>query len=855
MSAYIVAHGTINGWSIFPSSENRQDILFLEDIRAELNTDIQGNNGFQIRLTPNGVWFSIIRVMIDGERPGHGVGFFAISAFVPSTHYIAGAVIKEVLINAMNHYITNFTDGVMTRSIGVDWSFINAYAAMLNGQLRPRSKQVSINLSQSSNIAYIQNGIGDVADFFDKPFQPDYANYKAVFFNMSILNPARLLSYASLSIDLNDVLLDITYDNHQGYLFPKLPKQCRKSQLSNLVFTIDKPYHDSVQVRLADGVIDETGGTLIVKIPDFEPKLYEVKFICDFPKVVKSITARSSKNSKDTRNVDLSKQPWKIGFRGEEITYNWSLSIDTYDTHEVQSNNSFCPNDCLDKDFLINLVPIRKISVQFVLKNQKDPVKIDQIKNGLTILSSITRKSINYKFEDNVISFTLPVNEDFEVKFTNDYYHGYRLIGDKQEISDDEYVCKIEKQNQTSPKELSHIGRTISFYFDEDISPNSVQILYDNKVVKLDNYNQYVFPKGMHRQSLSVSPLEYEIILNDNDKDGVVVKRKKSEDNNTKKKIIILSLIAGMVVLLGLITAGVYYLMSRKIELSKAREYIQKDELLLKNLMEYNNVFTKNDPISDTISAYISLRKCLDEAKLDLLGEIELTYLSDNDKKLINDLNIYKDKQIFDSIATIEDKSSMPLSELRIKISDYSYSIDHPQVSTCVDTVTSSLSGNKPEKNKRSYAYNYLHSVWQKNKSQWNAKDIKLALGKYNDSDSTINLKNKNKEAYVILQRLKWLSCRESLNNCDWDNLAAYVNYKDDSVKKDYIPEQDILNFVKDLLNPQNIEARKSLQNYIVNTPDFPEKSFEEVKGLWGRYKANTSSNNPNDEGMQEVFS
>ena len=236
MSIYIVAHGTVNGYQKIPSTiiGGGEELSVLTDIRTEFdntNTMLTKQPGYLLQMSPTGVWISIAKPFIDGERSGNGAGFFAFSLFLPKEIQIEGKKIKEVLDDLMGAYLT-MCPGFMTRNINVDWSFVAEKAKELSGYSKQRTKSINIDCSQLNKFAYvIAENDERVIQFLDKPFQFEFGSFKAVFIGTHLQHPMRLTMQEKIDIDFEDELYDIVWKGDVG-AWPNLERKVRKKEIA-----------------------------------------------------------------------------------------------------------------------------------------------------------------------------------------------------------------------------------------------------------------------------------------------------------------------------------------------------------------------------------------------------------------------------------------------------------------------------------------------------------------------------------------------------------------------------------------------------------------------------------------------
>ena len=215
--AYIIAHGTVNGYNkVFQPTNCGNEIQVITDIRAEFDntsTMLKKPMGYLLQISPNGVWISVIKLLFDGERSsGSGEGFFSFSAFIPCQQIVEGVILKQTLDNLMTKYLTMLSKEYFTQNIGIDWSFVEQASKELDKQCKQRTKSINTYYTSSDKFAVINIEKDEqVAKYLDKPFQPEYGAYKAVFIGSELQNPNRLSAHTLLYIDLENEVYDVIW--------------------------------------------------------------------------------------------------------------------------------------------------------------------------------------------------------------------------------------------------------------------------------------------------------------------------------------------------------------------------------------------------------------------------------------------------------------------------------------------------------------------------------------------------------------------------------------------------------------------------------------------------------------------
>lgn len=285
--AYIIAHGTVDGYRKIKQGlpiGTEQNVL--TDIRVEFdNTTTMLNKpcGYLIQMAENGVWISIVKLLLDGERSGKGPGFFAFSAFLPTNQVVDGRIIKQTLDNLLEQYLARIGDDC-TKNVGIDWSFVEQASASLNEQCRKRNKFAKTNYyvtsSNEKKIAYIDiHSDAEIEQYLDKPFQPEYGEYRAVFLGTHLQYPDNLATQTPLTIDFENEEYEIIWTGDKNaYPDVYLPQSIRKKEIQTKTLEFKKECYKCQTLRFAEGEINSANATLTLEIPKLEPIEYVVPF-------------------------------------------------------------------------------------------------------------------------------------------------------------------------------------------------------------------------------------------------------------------------------------------------------------------------------------------------------------------------------------------------------------------------------------------------------------------------------------------------------------------------------------------------------------------------------------------------
>lgn len=524
---YIIAHGTVNGYNkVYQPSNCGNEINVITDIRSEFdNTDtmLEKPIGYLLQIYPNGVWISVVKLLFDGERSGNGPGFFAFSAFVPTQIYIEGSVIKQTLFNLMNTYLTMLSKEYYTRNIGIDWSFVELASKELNAQCKPRKKNIKINYTPSDKFAFVNVETDDhVAKYLDKPFQPEYGAYKAVFIGSQLLNPNRKSTYNQLSIDIENDVYDVIWKGSE-YDFPDLPNVVRKNEIDTKYYVFSKTYFENRIVYLKDGDIDDVNTTITINVPQLEPIRYSLKFNINHPEGVVAIIAKNT-----VAKPLVSDDKESLVFEGEQVSMLWHIVIQTNESF-LPKEFDIIPFDHINNEYEIQLEEAQLIKVRILYEGNLDTNKQSQ-RIKFYNKHTATIEHGEYKNDTKCIEFRIHRNEDF--------LDVYNVSLDDYNIREyDLSLIRIDGNNNivnvNIKKKISSIivanGKTIKVRVPRNIADSKIEYSYREKSDTLIDccpmYEEYkVFkmnvPNDLHRNEITFNiagkPLNVHIASEDN---------------------------------------------------------------------------------------------------------------------------------------------------------------------------------------------------------------------------------------------------------------------------------------------------------------------------------------------------
>ena len=514
--AYIIAHGTVNGYQKIQNtlSDNRE-LQILTDIRTEFdNTSsmLTKSEGYLLQMSPSGVWVSIVKTLMDGERSGGGAGFFAFSAFIPKEQMIAGQQLKKVLDKLMQHYLS-LCPNFMTRNINVDWSFVTNASAELNVLSQPRRKTIDTHYTPSNNFAYVQATTEEqIIQLLDKPFQPEYGKYTAVFLGTHLQHPMRLTQQICLNIDLENEEYDIIWNgNVNGW--NNLPYKVRKKEINSGSYTFKKDYYNPTTIPYLSGERDDANTTLILDVPNLQPQINQITLQYSLPgaSIVVGVTNLPVEQIKGTTLI----------FKGEEFTKTWEIYPVPLSDEYKFDKFSLTPCDCQNGIYPVNIIKMQHISLQ-ILEDNKN--QTSGWWRALTIQNKHTKANVTLSSpKGNTLSILIPEGENFshDYKISLKSSNEYSIDDTAYQISNSLYHVNINKKQTKSIEIKPSNTRTIYLDVPERIDIKDLSATLNNGKLQLHNKSVKV-ANEVHSDQIRFSyknvPLKSKCAKEDNSK-------------------------------------------------------------------------------------------------------------------------------------------------------------------------------------------------------------------------------------------------------------------------------------------------------------------------------------------------
>ena len=511
--AYIIAHGTVNGYQKIQSTlSDNKELQILTDIRTEFdNTSsmLTKSEGYLLQMSPSGVWVSIVKTLMDGERSGGGAGFFAFSAFVPKEQMIAGQQLKIVLDKLMQHYLS-LCPNFMTRNINVDWSFVTDAAAELNALCQPRRKAINTCYVPSEQFAYVPITTNEeIVQYLDKPFQLEYGKYKAVFLGTHLQHPMRLPQQTHLEIDLENEEYDILWNgNVNGW--NDLPYKVRKKEIASGSYTFKKDYYNPTIVQYSSGVRDDANTTLTLNVPNLQPQINQITLQYNHPEAVIRV---------DIPHLPLEQIKGSVlFFKGEEFAHEWEVMPLICGNYKCDKF-SFTPCNCPNGIYPVNIIKMQQIFLQIL---QNGNIQTKQWFDSIDIKNCKTNEKQEKRLLGNDISILIGAGENFLQNYNLTFSgNGYRITN-PQSAGNTFYHISIIKNESSTTKKKESTTRKVYLELSKKIVVNQLSATLNSRNISIDTLSSSIsIEKQEHRKDVKFSYNGLPLKSRNKDKDRI----------------------------------------------------------------------------------------------------------------------------------------------------------------------------------------------------------------------------------------------------------------------------------------------------------------------------------------------
>ncbi|KFC59188.1 hypothetical protein FEM08_20490 [Flavobacterium gilvum] len=190
-------------------------------MRSGANNDNSlGQSAFSIAFTANGTVYTKYTIVKDTQR-SNALGIIAFSLFLNYNKILKGEEIISLLGELSKKYSNNYIkNNYLNRGektlIREDWDFVNALLTEYKEQVKIQKNEELESGNKDAAFIYYKNE-DELKEYFNKPFQEEYSDYKQVLFisidlKDNLKNPLNVLSNSG------EELKDIDLKNEYYYL-------------------------------------------------------------------------------------------------------------------------------------------------------------------------------------------------------------------------------------------------------------------------------------------------------------------------------------------------------------------------------------------------------------------------------------------------------------------------------------------------------------------------------------------------------------------------------------------------------------------------------------------------------------
>lgn len=217
----IVIYATKDGLRTLYTTNEELAYLIAEERRSGANNDNSlGQSVYTIAFTTNDSVYTKYMIVKDSQR-SNALGFIAFSLLINNNKTLKG----EEIINLLDELSKNYTDNYIKNNylnlgekklIKEEWNFVGDILSKHKEQDKTQKNEELHSGTKDGAIVYYKDEV-NLKEYFGKPFQEEYSDYKQVFFVSEDLkeNPKNPLNVLSNS---GEELKDIDLKNEYYYL-------------------------------------------------------------------------------------------------------------------------------------------------------------------------------------------------------------------------------------------------------------------------------------------------------------------------------------------------------------------------------------------------------------------------------------------------------------------------------------------------------------------------------------------------------------------------------------------------------------------------------------------------------------
>ena len=437
----IIINATKDGYRTLFSTNDDLAYLIAKDVRSGANNDSSlGHFAHSIFFIEKGCVFTKYIIVKDTQR-SNALGFIAFSLFIANDESLKGEVVESILDELSNEYsekyiINSYLNRGEKNLIREDWNFINdilrKYNELDKGQ---KDKEFQSGIKEAAFIYY--NNEVPLREYFDKPLQDEYIEYKQVFFINTDLkgsqkNPLNILSNSGKELEKIDLKNEPYYlkgyDRSKGITIRANHKVVTDGKNNNCIKAKWQVEISCPKDDICFESINEKGYLFdpnIQKYLEVKNKDIIIRYNSFIKPIVKTISfeirnkngayidnAEILINNKLSKTIDGNK--FECEFIGDEIKKRWVISVKRGDYSLV--DNDFVPEKANKKTELI-LKEHRNIPI--IIRDRKTNYELHDFE-VLTKLTNSYQRIKNLEFVDEQIRDSYGIS--FRIKGYEDLY-------------------------------------------------------------------------------------------------------------------------------------------------------------------------------------------------------------------------------------------------------------------------------------------------------------------------------------------------------------------------------------------------------------------------------------------------
>lgn len=219
----IVIYATKDGLRTLYTTNDDLAYLIAEEKRSGSNNDNSlGQSIYAISFITGGTVYTKYTIVKDALR-SNALGFIAFSLFIENKKSLKGEDVESILDELSNEYsekyiINSYLNRGEKNLIREDWNFINDILRKYNELDKGQKDKEFHSGTKEAAFIYYNNEI-PLREYFDKPLQEEYIEYKQVFFiNFNLKgsqnNPLNILSNSGKELEGIDLKNEYYYLNN-----------------------------------------------------------------------------------------------------------------------------------------------------------------------------------------------------------------------------------------------------------------------------------------------------------------------------------------------------------------------------------------------------------------------------------------------------------------------------------------------------------------------------------------------------------------------------------------------------------------------------------------------------------------